>query len=175
MFTCLSQDCTNRTLAQGLCNKHYKRAIANGSIKAWETDCTADTSNWTDINIAWVAGIIEGEGCIFSRRRFRKSGTPFYEGQLTVAMTDYDIILRLSEILRIGNIRGPIQGIKNKKPYWVWSVSRNEDLKLILKTLMPWFGIRRKAKAELMLELLKHSRSYQVRPRKRSCSTSPDL
>ena len=102
----------------------------------------------TEAQIAWAAGLFEGEGCIYL-------SPPSKRGQakrLTVAMTDRDVLDRFAAIVGVGGIRPhPVRG--NRKPCWAWNANRWEDVVYVLDLLMPHFGERRTAKA---LEILAH-------------------
>ncbi len=99
--------------------------------------------------VAWIAGIIEGEGYIGVR-----NGRPVIQ----VVMTDEDIIMRLLEWSEVGNITGPIpprEGQNLEK--WKWSVTKRDDAAGLLKLLVPWLGYRRLEKALTVLSAYKES------------------
>lgn len=89
--------------------------------------------------LAWIAGIIEGEGTI----------TTNGNGQwmLAVQMTDEDVIQRLLAWSTIGLVHGPYRS-GEKKPYWRWNVARRGDLEWFLPLLRPWMLGRRRARLE---------------------------
>lgn len=94
--------------------------------------------------IAWAAGIFEGEGCIYQ-------GTGV---GLVINMTDKDVLERFAAIVGVGRIRGPIAGQKaNHKSFWEWRVGRQADREAVLLAFMPWLGQRRRDKAERMLAM----------------------
>ena len=96
----------------------------------------------TEIQVAWLAGLFEGEGCIYLRK---KDGSPV----LLISMTDEDIICRVYATTGVGyvNYREPI----GKKSVWRWSVQKWSDVGNILETLLPLLGIRRAEKARIAL------------------------
>jgi hypothetical protein len=91
--------------------------------------------------IAWAAGLFEGEGTITQSR-----------GRLYVRlkMTDESIVLRFAEIARFGEIYGPYSHQRTdgyvRKPYWVWLAAEYEALE-VLEMLWPWLGQRRRGQA----------------------------
>lgn len=106
--------------------------------------------------IAWAAGLFEGEGALMVVPRKDRPPNQF----LTRAMlgsTDLDVLERFAEIVGVGKIGSetqkynPLTGAPYK-PIWYWSVSNASDLIVLINMLKPWFGKRRGAKAELVLE-----------------------
>lgn len=88
---------------------------------------------------AWVAGIIEGEGHM---RVNHVKGRPY--GQISVQMTDEDIVRRLREYTGVGRITGPYQpNPPARKPRWTWTVGRNEHVRMVCAAIRPWLGVRR--------------------------------
>lgn len=86
------------------------------------------------IDIAWMSGIIEGEGCITS------DGNTKY---LQVWMNDKDVIDRLHAITGMGNIRTR-PGTNFIQHGWV--VNKKKDLFRLFLAIYPMMGERRQAK-----------------------------
>lgn len=99
---------------------------------------------WDAVDIAWVAGIIEGEGCINIRRPANK----YPLAVCTVAMTDFDIIRRLHEVTGIGRVNGKRVDKRgsNRKPTLSWTVAKQRDLARLLLAIAPLMGERRRGK-----------------------------
>lgn len=93
--------------------------------------------------IAWAAGLFEGEGCIvFNKVKACR--------RLTLVSTDLDVLEKFQRAVGAGNIRSRrVYG--NRKPCWIWGVSRWPDVERTLKVFLPYFGRRRAAKARLVL------------------------
>ena len=97
----------------------------------------------SEIDIAWAAGLIEGEGCFTSH-----TGHPY----LLVDMTDRDVILKLKEIFPIGTVRGPYSH-KNRpshKPRWRFDAFGAKALPII-EAVYPYMLSRRKEKIDSLL------------------------
>jgi hypothetical protein len=92
--------------------------------------------------IAWAAGLFEGEGCIYQGRG-GILGT-------RLTSTDEDIPVRFCQIVRGGKVYGPYRNTKrdghSRKPFWVW-VGESVDAPETLRLIFPWLGPRRRAKA----------------------------
>lgn len=102
---------------------------------------------------AWVAGILEGEGCFhMERRRYPR---------ITVQMTDEDVIRKLQMVTGVGKVNGPYNPHgrfterTHWKPAWRWIVSRPEDVNPILNAIRPLMGERRGAKIDECLAFVR--------------------
>jgi hypothetical protein len=114
--------------------------------------------------IAWFAGLFEGEGYIGI---LRQGGIT-----LAISMTDHDVIDRVNSIFpcrhKILPIRKPSHTVNGKlrKPAYTWSIHDPETVRTILELCLPWFGERRTAKAQ---ELLEHLRTRPSARRGKYC------
>jgi len=100
------------------------------------------------IEIAWAAGLFEGEGCISKDRNSRK---------LILEMTDKDVMEDFVRIVDYGNLHGPHTCQRNdgfkRKPTYRWQVCKRIEVIRILNLFMPFFGKRRTEKA---MEVFNH-------------------
>ena len=117
-------------------------------------------------DIAWVAGLLEGEGC-FSNRANQKNGT---NNQIRIAleMTDEDVIRRAAKILH-GNVMGPYvrkstHGSGFDKPMYRadWAGSRAAG---IMMTVYSFMGNRRQERIKEILNLWKADKRKPLLPR----------
>ena len=99
------------------------------------------SKNWTLENIAWCAGIIDGEGTFFSRPDKRYKNTR--RNGIQVKMTDRDILERLQNILG-GTIYDVGVPKYAKKEQYMWAVHKKLHIYAILVAMYSWFGKRRK-------------------------------
>lgn len=99
--------------------------------------------------IAWAAGLFEGEGCW--NAYVRRSGK--IQAQARLSSTDQDVVEKFARIVGIGNVTGPRQN-KNKpqwKPVYEWCVYEIANVRALIEMFRPWMGERRLAKAEEVL------------------------
>jgi len=97
--------------------------------------------------IAWAAGLFEGEGSFTQRsRRYGKGRYP----SASLAMTDEDVVRRFHEIVGMGNVNGPYDHGGNKLR-WRWEIGVLQDFREFVEMMSPWLGTRRSGRA---LELL---------------------
>lgn len=94
--------------------------------------------------VAWAAGLFEGEGCVSSSRH--PSGKWCVQARL--GMTDEDPVRRFAGIMGVGRVRGPIQSKRpNEKPVYEWYVKNAPGVLAVITLLSPWLGQRRSARA----------------------------
>lgn len=107
------------------------------------------------IDDAWLAGLFEGEGCIYNGTH-RKNGKEYPTWQLHISSTDEDVILRARAVSGAGTVHGPRTDPKHpdRKPYWTWHVTRRQEVHDVLARLRPQLGARRGAKADLFFRAL---------------------
>src|SRR5713101_5647962 len=100
--------------------------------------------------IAWIAGLLEGEGCFSINNKYD------IQPQIHIRMTDLDVIERARSILG-GNcvIREEKRNNKNSKLKNIFNYSISSS-KLALEwmhILYPWMGRRRQSKIRQIIEL----------------------
>jgi hypothetical protein len=90
-------------------------------------------------DIAWAAGLFEGEGTLF----LEPNGTPI----AALKMTDQDVVSRFADIIGEGAIRryDPPSPLK---PIWQWRLGTKAKVGVLIDLLYPFLGARRKAKAD---------------------------
>jgi hypothetical protein len=91
--------------------------------------------------MAWVAGLIEGEGCI----QLRAPARP----HVSVSSTDKDVVLRLCQWTDVGHVTGPRGG--TYKPVWHWNVTKRDDAAKLLERILPLMCRRRGGKIREVL------------------------
>lgn len=95
-----------------------------------------------EVETAWVAGIIEGEGTINRYRYIRPDGRSYMKTILQIEMTDEDVLQKMMSITG----RGSMQKKKvrnNYKQTWVWTVSNASHVKEICDKILPHMSRRR--------------------------------
>ncbi len=105
----------------------------------------------TALDIAWGAGIIEGEGCIHTRKFYYTKATKGKPArrhkpqlEIVVAMTDLDTIDRLQKMFggRLGE-RKRTKKMQSYKDFYYWQVL-NERAYGIGLTIFSFLGVRRR-------------------------------
>lgn len=103
----------------------------------------------TDVEIAWAAGLFEGEGCIgiwWPPSTLGRRQQP--QIRLQVQMTDRDVVVEFCRIMECGKVSQEQRRQPPRKNCWVWTIGNRADTERIIRMLYPWLGERRRAKAD---------------------------
>ena len=98
-------------------------------------------------NIGYFAGILDGEGSFF----MEKNRGDIYYPTISCEMTDEDVILSISKFFKVGHITKLAPRKKNWKTSYRWRV-RGALAVHILKEILKYLSIRRKAKAKFLIQ-----------------------
>jgi hypothetical protein len=111
------------------------------------------------LELGWVAGLIEGEGCFFVTTRSAGGYGPYSYARVTVCMTDRDVLERLQQVTGVGTLE-KVRERKDPahKPISQWIVCRHEEAIELMRLIYPLMGSRRQAKIR---EVLAH---FETRP-----------
>lgn len=146
---CSVVECINKPVARGYCGGHWAWAKSKDFKEVpthiLATDKRVDTSNWNRENLAWVAGIIEGEGCIGGIKGYKS-------GRITIRMTDLDVLETVKKIAGCGYIYGP-QTRLNCKDIWSFNIHNRRHVYALARAIYPWLHKRRREK---VAETIKH-------------------
>lgn len=106
-------------------------------------------------DIAWLSGILEGEGSFFITWKVSSGGAKYPAFKIQCNMCDKDIIDRIYDIAKIGLLRGPLPVQKSHhRPAYSWSVNRRAHIKEILEAIRPYMGERRGERIALILSTM---------------------
>lgn len=101
--------------------------------------------------IAWLAGLFEGEGCVSFHGK--------NEVHLVINMTDQDVMERVHKLTGfVGSFRFYESKNPNHKDTWNWAVGERDQVIMLITLLLPWMGERRSRKMKAALERLKNNR-----------------
>lgn len=106
------------------------------------------------LEIAWLAGLLEGEGCFC----LRANGSSF----INCSMTDEDTVRRVHEITKAGTVTTPALR-PGCKQVWAWRTGAREDVIRICNAVLPYMGQRRSAKIRELLADYEQYPRYRAR------------
>ena len=98
-------------------------------------------------NIGYFAGILDGEGSFFMEQNQKNYKTP----TIACEMTDEDVILSMKKFFMVGHVTKINPRKKHWKTSYRWRV-RNQPAIDILKEILKYLSIRRKAKAKFLIQ-----------------------
>lgn len=108
--------------------------------------------NWTPENLAWLAGLLEGEGSFYVRRaRDRHPRVA-----VSLQMTDRDIVERAKAIAGCGGAvlvgdRSRHYPGKGWKDIYHWRVQAEDHAVALMWAIYPWMGARRRGQIKACL------------------------
>lgn len=118
--------------------------------------------------LAWAAGIIDGEGSWSINKQYHrtKDGIQriYYRPALKVSQTAKygripEMLLRLQEIFPVAHLNGPYQKPSRKHAeYYDWGTSKIEFVQFILTQLWTWMGNQKRRDAKKMWETYLNNR-----------------
>jgi hypothetical protein len=152
---CSVDRCNLPTESKNLCKKHYSRLKKGNDIVK-----ILDKSNWSDINLAWISGLIEGEGTF----TIRKSNNKKYI-TIKVVSTDFDVIHKLHKLVGYGKINGPYDRStagKKRKPFLVWCLHDMYPQVELMNAILPYMCQRRSNRIKECLSLIENSKTRNL-------------
>lgn len=110
-------------------------------------------------SVEWAAGFLEGEGYIgFKYFNNRVYGRKYPRLTLSISQVYREPLDMFQKIFEVGSVLGPYGPYReNKQPYFMFSVSGDDAVKIIEATL-PWLF----RKGEQALEALEEYRRYNA-------------
>jgi len=114
--------------------------------------------------MAWAAGLFEGEGSLGAYRSGRNGSGKSVVAQASLGMTDRDSVERFHRVVGIGSVYVHRPGTDSVKPVFTWHANSFESVQAVVAML--WFGLgtRRRAKAREVLAATRHTQAYGKRP-----------
>lgn len=107
--------------------------------------------NWSRENLAYIAGLLEGEGNFnfFTRKGRTGQYIKSKAYQISVGTTDKDIADKLQKLLGLGKVFGPYMKLGNskitpRKPIYQYKISTKEHVYAVCAAVYEFMGDRRK-------------------------------
>lgn len=128
-----------------------------------------------DTDVAWLAGLFEGEGCIWHTTRQSSGGETLHYYMLKMNMTDEDVVRRAAAITGCLDVYGPRRSkTPTTKPFWTWEVRKRADVTRLLTLMRPYMGQRRGALADKALAW-SAAKDAEAEARKGVCKKGHDI
>lgn len=108
--------------------------------------CILYTGYMTSEEVAWVAGVLEGEGC------FDYNRTPKYP-RVRLEMADGDVVERVHALVGCGRISEPTSRNPGRwRATKLLVINGRDNVEPLLVAIRPWLGERRGAKVDELLD-----------------------
>ena len=109
----------------------------------------------TDVEreIAWAAGLFEGEGSIHCNN---SNGRKYL--LLNLSSNDHDVVERFAAAIGCGKVYGPYLDKNAKNPRWSWHAKNKADAEHAVAILEPFLCSRRRAKLASVREEVANQR-----------------
>lgn len=122
-------------------------------------------------NVAWAAGLFEGEGSIIwaTVRNRNPKLPPWKRCGLSLHMTDEDVVRKFHSIVGVGKVNGPYNySTKNtkRKSSCYWNVQSFEKMQAVIVMFWPWLGERRRNRYKEILALELQERPTSKGPKR---------
>lgn len=125
--------------------------VANPKAKqCWTCINTVDDREYAETDLAYAAGIIDGEGCVSICRTGRSNGKYSYVPKVVVSMTDKEAIEWMASTLG-GNMSST--KLRSGKTIYSWHLY-GPKLLVVMPKLMPYLRVK-KMQAELTIPIQK--------------------
>lgn len=124
-------------------------------------DKIMDNQQVTEVELAWLAGIIDGEGCVGMYNQNKRKGYHTVSPAIEIVNTDTELIEKVLDILiRLDckpYIRGKNHNVKRKR---TWKLAYNLKLQrmgkllILLPRVIPYMTGIKRVKAEIMFQFI---------------------
>jgi hypothetical protein len=105
-----------------------------------------------DTDIAWAAGLFEGEGCFdLSKAGGDRHTADRVYARLSLGSTDEDVVQRYQAIVGVGRIYQDKKLTRGGKRFWHWMAAKRSDVEHVAELFRPYLGARRLARMDEML------------------------
>ena len=113
----------------------------------------------TETDIAWIAGLLEGEGYfgIDGRQRNYKVSKSPPAPFIKISMVDEDIIQKLSKLLDKSYFSPSRKTVTGKQVYTL-HIGEKEKVLFVLQKILPYMGVRR---GERITECISHLQAWK--------------
>lgn len=113
-------------------------------------------------NLAWAAGLFDGEGWASSARYNRKTGGMTATLSLGVGQAHREVLDRFRAALGFGSVTGPTKS--RKTLMWSYRVHGFEKVQAVFAMLWPWLGEIKRAQ---VVKVLRDALAFRPRQKRR--------
>lgn len=125
------------------------------------------------IQLAYLAGIIDGEGTIGIVKSNKKNWNPQYSAGIGIGMSDKETVETLLKMFTPDR-KLLIECVPNRKTIYRWRVIGNKAVPPILKIFLPYLRIKRE-QAEIVIKFCETRKSDRTKTGKTHFTTPEEL
>jgi hypothetical protein len=125
----------------------------------------------TDIDAAWLAGLLEGEGYFQITKPRHHHPTQVV---IRLAMTDKDVVEKAAKLLNNVPINEKAKTTERKTIYAI-SLTKRDEVEKVLLQILPYMGSRRTQKINECLEVIEERRLVLSETRKEQQSKAAKI
>jgi len=120
----------------------------------------------SDAEIAYCAGLFEGEGCIVFTKVMggKDKRIPYFYPCLTIVMSDREPLERFQSVFPVFRISKPYlppNGL-NKKPLYTLRSSNHDAVRGAVEAMWPWLSPRRQGQIRTVFDRVEEARLAKV-------------
>lgn len=120
----------------------------------------------SDVELAWLAGLLEGEGSfMFHCDPAKDNQRARVIVRVAVHMTDKDVVERVRDIVGVGNVLPRKPGKAHHKVTYRWALSAKAAAIDLMTLLRPHMGERRRAQIDACIEAVTENGGLRTRER----------
>lgn len=107
--------------------------------------------NLTDVETAWLAGLLEGEGCFYVNGERRPGRRPSIGVQ--VKMTDEDVVVKAHKLMGSPSVRRHVDNRKEQNNDTYVTRVYGAKAEAVMRAVLPHMGTRRSQKITELLSM----------------------
>lgn len=130
--------------SEGAVRRFKSRLVTLGRIKKSSERACINEVFITDVEAAWLAGILDGEGCIRLKYYGKKWKDREYQNrQVQVVLaynTDMGILDKIKRLIPFVHTHGPYRSHMSTKDLYYLHLTRRRDIYIVLNRLLPFMA-----------------------------------
>lgn len=114
-----------------------------------------DNPNFTPENLAWAAGLFDGEGCsTLAGRRYKGEPSPWVQPRLSIAQCDPEVLEKFQSIFGVGTISKPYRhpSRPNARRTYNLAIAGHPRFQYVIAAMWKYLGSVKREQARCVLD-----------------------
>lgn len=107
--------------------------------------------HWSRENLAWLAGLLEGEGCFTVRKPRDRNNSRTYIS-IVLGMSDEDVVDHAQSVAGLGTRTTQDRSSQGWKRMYHWKVQNQDHAYALMIAVYPWMGTRRQGRIRGLIQ-----------------------